>query len=136
MSTLYDTYDKRLEIYLDGELEIDCIYPSDYNYAGGIPECFSCIGDGAVVSDVRVFINKPTDEELKYLMNREVTIDEKGTIYATELQMVDYMTTFAFGDRGQIMSPSFESPEYSNNKGVMDYDYRNNVLKIRDFEET
>lgn len=131
VSVLYDTIDNRIKCYINGNLEL--VY--DGPISDGSTKSNMSICSGTIISDLRVFINKPTDSELKYLMNREVTIDEKGTVYATELQEVDYMTTFAFGDRGQIMSPSFESPEYTNQKGVMDYDYINNKLSLRDFEE-
>lgn len=106
----------------------------DFPYVEGAGHTLT-IRANTPISDFRLYCNIPTNAEMEYLRNREVHIDEKGTVYATELQEVDYMQTFGIGDRGQLMAPSFECPEYTNKKGVMDYDYIDNVLRLNNFEE-
>lgn len=91
--------------------------------------------NGMAVSDLRVYMNPITEAEIAYLFNRNVHIDDKGTLYATELQELDHMSTFGFGDRGQIMAPEFTDDTNLGETGVMQYDYLNNIMSINNFKE-
>lgn len=116
---------------IDSEpIEFECLYVSNSADNMSVE-----LGNSMAISDLRAYVNPITDTEVSYLVNRNVHIDDKGTLYATELQDLSHMSTFSFGDRGQIMAPEFTDTKDIGEKGVMEYDYLNGIMNLNIFKE-
>lgn len=84
------------------------------------------------ISDIMFYGQKPTDSELSVLYNRNVVIDKNGTVCATKLDDIPYVSSIGFGSRGHIKAQSFSD---NGNSHIMKYDYTTGNLDISDFEE-
>ena len=124
------SFKARLSRVGDEPIEFECMYINT-----STDDMTIDVGRGMAISDLRTYVNPLTDAEVSYLINRNVHIDDKGTLYATELQDLGHLSTFSFGDRGQIMAPDFTDTKDIGENKVMEYDYLNGIMNLNVFKE-
>lgn len=85
------------------------------------------------ISDIKITLKRPLDEELRYMYNGDVLIDDRGTFCANKLIADSEIETFGFG-KGEILARGFEFLEEENENSAF-FDPSDGILKIRDFKQ-
>ena len=85
------------------------------------------------ISDFRVYLRRPTDEELVCWYNGDVLIDDRCTFCASKLTVDENIETFGFA-KGEILAKGFDFLEEEDENSAS-FDPSDGILRIKDFKQ-